>query len=174
MDIGLHLITSSDELETIREIYLSSFPASERREYSELEKQLVRSENQMFQVRSNKAVIGFLSLWIFAEFVFIEHLAISSTQRGKGFGKTIMQRVMEIFAKPIVLEVEPPTDDVSRRRVRFYSGLGMSILPVVYIQPSYDGVKPPVELRLMTNYSQPTDAWVEHCVSIITSTVYCL
>jgi ribosomal protein S18 acetylase RimI-like enzyme len=174
MDVGLHLITTSDELETIREIYLSSFPASERREFSELQKLLARPENQMFQVCTNQAIIGFISLWIFAEFVFVEHFAISSPQRGKGFGKTIMQRVMEVFAKPIVLEVEPPTDDVSSRRVRFYSGLGMSILPVVYIQPSYDGVKPPVELRLMTNYSQPTDAWVEHCVSIITSTVYSL
>jgi hypothetical protein len=86
----------------------------------------------------------------------------------------VVQAVMDTTSKPIVLEVEPPVDEDSIRRVRFYSSLGFSILPQVYMQPSYDGVKPSVELKLMTNYNLPTDTWVMSCIRIIIASVYSL
>jgi RimJ/RimL family protein N-acetyltransferase len=174
MRISLRLITSNLELEEIKGIYINSFPANERREFNELEKQLEKSDNQIFQVRLKQITIGFISLWNFDDFVFVEHIAISSSQRGKGYGKMVVQAVMDTTSKPIVLEVEPPVDEDSIRRVRFYSSLGFSILPQVYMQPSYDGVKPSVELKLMTNYNLPTDIWVMSCIRIIIASVYSL
>lgn len=174
MRISLHLITSNQGLEEIKELYLNSFPAYERREFNELEKQLEKSYNQIFQVRLNQIIIGFISLWNFDDFVFVEHFAIYPNQRGKGYGKLVVQEVMDTTSKPIVLEVEPPIDEDSIRRVRFYCNFGLSILPQVYMQPSYDGVKPGVELKLMTNYNLPTDTWVMNCIRKIVASVYSL
>ena len=54
-------------------------------------------------------------------------------------------------SKPVVLEVEKPEDDFSRRRIGFYERLGLKLWPDChYIQPPYDDKKKPMELLLMS------------------------
>lgn len=65
--------------------------------------------------------------WYLKNFIFIEHFAVSHSLRGKGMGSSILKTFIENNKRPIVLEVEPPTDSISRSRIRFYERLGFTL-----------------------------------------------
>ncbi|WP_409291639.1 GNAT family N-acetyltransferase [Peribacillus sp. SCS-37] len=59
------------------------------------------------------------------DFIFVDYVLISSTNRGNGIGSKLMNRLKK-KKKPIVLEVEPITaaDPDSKKRVQFYEKNG--------------------------------------------------
>ncbi|NHB67173.1 GNAT family N-acetyltransferase [Perlabentimonas gracilis] len=174
MALTFQQVVSVHDLEQIRELYVNSFPAYERREFNELVTQLSKPNFKIFRVLNINVNVGFISIWNFIDFTFVEHFAVSPEHRGRGVGKEVMTTLVRNEEKPIVLEVEPPIDDLSIRRVKFYKELGFAILPQVYMQPSYDGVKPQVELRLMTTHPAIAKERVAQWVKTIASNVYCL
>lgn len=89
-----------------------------------------------------------LCYWHFDTFIYVEYLAVDPTLRGGGIGRRIMERLVSDSMLPVILEVEPPTDQLTTRRVAFYQRLGFQLLPDPYVQPSY-GVVPGMPLRLM-------------------------
>lgn len=174
MQFKLQQVISLHDLEQVRELYVNSFPAHERREFNELATHLSIPNFKIFRVVDIDVTVGFISVWNFVDFTFVEHFAVSPEHRGRGVGKEVMTTLVRNEEKPIVLEVEPPIDDLSIRRVKFYKELGFAILPQVYMQPSYDGVKPQVELRLMTTHPAIAKERVAQWVKTIASNVYCL
>ena len=46
-------------------------------------------------------------------------------------------------------EVEPPIDEMTKKRVEFYEGLDFELLDYFYLQPPYSKDKNPIELKLM-------------------------
>lgn len=89
-----------------------------------------------------------LCYWNFGSFIYVEYLAVEPTMRGGGIGRRIMERLVNDSMLPVILEVEPPTDQLTTRRIAFYRRLGFQLLPHPYVQPSY-GVVPGMPLRLM-------------------------
>lgn len=172
MAIQFGLISSVNDLDAVRELYINSFPAHERREFYELVNQLSKPNFRIFRVAHISVIVGFISVWDFIDFTFVEHFAVSPKHRGLGLGTQVMNTLIGREEKPIVLEVEPPNDFVSKKRVKFYSKFGFVILPQVYIQPSYSSNKPAVEMRLMTNYLAASAEWINQCISTITCNVY--
>lgn len=61
----------------------------------------------------------------FPDFLFVDYLLVSSTQRGSGVGSRVM-RSLKQKQKPIILEVEPvdPTNPDTKNRRRFYGRHG--------------------------------------------------
>ncbi len=154
MSITLIPISKLDSTSPICDLYISSFPENERRDLNSLNKLLESAPICLYEILHNNTFAGLITIWDFPTFLFIEHFAISTTLRGAGIGSKIINIITTNNLKPIVLEVEPPIDDIGKKRVEFYKRCGLQLSEELYIQPSYDGVKPEVELRLMcTNFS---------------------
>ena len=151
MQLNIIPILNTPDLENIKDIYTTSFPPSERREFDELSKQLNSPYNILFKITYDHLTVGMASLWNFYDFVYLEHLAIDSGMWGNGMGTQTMKILLTQYQKPFILEIEPPTDTLTEKRVQFYTKLGFVLLPDMYMQPAYSKNKPMVELQLMTN-----------------------
>ena len=129
-----------------------SFPEHERRECEDV-KFLLKTDNFVVKATFNQncELEHFITHWNLEEFIFIEHFALSHRLRGKGIGSSVLRSFMEHENRPIVLEVEPPTDSISRRRIRFYERLGFTLFNWNYQQPPYRPSDKFLTLLLMTN-----------------------
>ena len=74
--------------------------------------------------------------WESAEFIYVEHFCIDSTLRNQGFGSRALQLLLET-GKTVILEIDPPVDDISRRRKGFYERCGFAANPYPHIHPPY-------------------------------------
>jgi len=131
-------------------LYLTAFPASERRTGAEWRSQLRKGDPfHLFFIAKEKHFAGFISFWDFAEFTYVEHFAIEVTTRGGGIGGTAIDALR--LQKPrLVLEVEPPTDETARRRIGFYGRHGFRLSASPYLQPPYRKGGKWLPLMLMT------------------------
>lgn len=131
-------------------IYNESFPLNERRTS---EQQIVVFEKPGYRVDlylSDDDVIGFIASWEAMEFVFIEHFAIAPEIRSKGLGSSILSPFILIKTKPVILEIDPPVDELTLRRLRFYSALGFLRNDYSHFQPSYRSGELPLLLTLLS------------------------
>ena len=163
----------SHELEAVREIYEKSFPIDERRDCALLLELLSCNDAFILEaICSEEAVVGMLSLWQLEGWRFIEQFAIDVAYRGRGIGHEVLQEYLLRSKLPVVLEVEPPTDYNSRRRIAFYQSLGFVLHDTYrYIQPSYGEGREPVELYLMT-YATPQDCNLDRLSNMLHTRVY--
>lgn len=129
----------------IEKLFMEAFPENERRPM-EWFRQLLTDEPAMHLVTYDEKAM--LCYWHFSTFIYVEYLAVDALLRGQGTGRRIMEKLIEEADVPVILEVEPPVDDLTWRRIGFYTRLGFCLLPDGYVQPSY-GVVPGAELRLM-------------------------
>ena len=105
--------------------------------------------NSQAPIANSPKALGLLTTWEFADFIYIEHFAISPTLRSQGYGSEALKAFIHEQCKPLVLEAEPPTDEMTRRRIRFYERIGLTLYDYPYTQPAYTEESLPVELRLM-------------------------
>ena len=98
---------------------------------------------------THHSLLGLLTTWEFVDFIYIEHFAISPALRSQGYGSEALKAFIQNQDKPLVLEAEPPTDEMTRRRIRFYERIGLTLYDYPYTQPAYTEESLPVELRLM-------------------------
>ena len=83
--------------------------------------------------------------------LFVEHFASAEELRGKGVGSAVMNSLLEQSGDSlVVLEVEPPEDELSRRRVQLYRRLGFTLNDGSYFQPPFYGNPKPLPLMLMS------------------------
>ncbi len=153
MEIKSQLITigNTELLDKIEETYNASFPVAERRDFS-LVKELLDSQPffNLYVLLQDNAYVGFISIWNFGSFVYVEHFAIDEQARNGGIGRIALQQFMEQFNLPIILEVELPEDEMSKRRIGFYERIGFSLCNVSYFQPPYRKGEASIEMRLMS------------------------
>lgn len=140
-------IALTDEL---CQIYSQSFPADERREWTEIPELLCSPHFRLSQVCKNQEIIGLIAVWNFSDFTFIEHFAIRESARGQGIGSVVLKMVLADNQKPIILEAEEPFTDEARRRIVFYERLGFSVCEGIYFQPPYAAGKNKVKMLLMS------------------------
>lgn len=116
---------------------------------------------------------GFISFWRINDFVYVEHLAVAPQQRGKGVGRDMMLRMLRSTRRPCVLEVEPPVDSLTRRRIRFYESLGLTPRPKInYTQPPYASGGKSVPLLIMASPSLSDEKLCEEVIPAIKLVVY--
>lgn len=127
-----------------------AFPAEERRTL-EAQTQLLRNSIYRFiTLHAEGELVGFMGYWQLTGFVFLEHFAVTPTARGKGIGKRALEKLGEVVQQTLVLEVEPPFNEMAQRRINFYERSGFHLNPYPYAQPPYSPEKPWVPLLLMT------------------------
>ena len=69
-------------------------------------------------------------------------------------GGALVTHFLQNTTQPIILEVEPPTDNTSQRRIAFYQRLGFHLNPYHYEQPSMQPGQPAIPLYIMS-YPKP-------------------
>jgi ribosomal protein S18 acetylase RimI-like enzyme len=138
--ITIRPINTSDKhfYQYTEELLISTFPFEERRDnqlqrdYSDYNRQF--SNNIIL---NNDIPVGLLIYWDFYDFIFIEHFAVDPLKRSGGTGKTVITMLNELLQRPIILEVELPKDENTRRRIGFYHRLGFTVCETNYLQPPY-------------------------------------
>ncbi|MFT3826226.1 MAG: GNAT family N-acetyltransferase [Chitinophagaceae bacterium] len=129
--------TDHSSLQFIQPLYENAFPLHERREWAQLLQLLSQPDMQLLLIKDEDIYVGFAIVWSFADWHYLEHLAVDPQHRGKKYGSTVMQELLKYSGNRLVLEVEHPHDEAAKRRIGFYERLGFTILPFEYQQPPY-------------------------------------
>jgi ribosomal protein S18 acetylase RimI-like enzyme len=137
-------------LNRIKNIYESSFPENERRDFEDVIKLLTNQQFTLFSIKFEIETVGMLSVWEFSEFSYIEHFAIDEDFRSEGIGTYILKQFISKQEKQIILEVDLPNDNLSLKRIRFYESFGFNICREEYIQPPYSKFKEAVPMLIMS------------------------
>lgn len=142
-----------------KELYLSSFPFDERREWSSILDLNQQDYYSFFVIEQDSLFVGIISLWFFKDFVYVEHFAIDKTLRGNHLGTQAISHIINNINANIVLEVELPTNEISKKRIMFYKRLGFESFVQRYIQPPYTEQGQSLELIVMFHQDQPTTSF---------------
>lgn len=147
----------------------TAFPENERRD-DDRQRWNADNEEQFHCLLASdgKSHVGVLTYWDFDTFLYIEHLAIDEALRGKGYGKDVLGTFLGSHTKPVVLEVEHPTDEASRRRISFYERCGLALWRCDYLQPPYREADEWLPLYLMVT---PGFSF-EHDYELISQTIH--
>jgi ribosomal protein S18 acetylase RimI-like enzyme len=168
----LPVITAEDPvLPFVKELYHTAFPETERRKWAELLWLLDTSPDMQMHVITNAAKpVAFITSWQFDDWCFIEHLAVTSAERGKQFGEQIMQQMLR--RGKVLLEVEPADSANAIRRIGFYQRLRLFVLPFEYLQPSYHEANQTYPMTLMTDSSEQKEGYYSKVISAVKKHVY--
>ena len=115
---------------------------------------------------------GFLAVWEFESFIYIEHFAVDPALRNSGTGSAMLKELVKQYQKLICLEVELPEDELTRRRIGFYERNGFVFNEYPYIQPPISKGKSPVPLRIMTYGEAITRETFEAIKNVLYRSVY--
>jgi len=154
----LERITEKD-FESLYKLMEASFPPTERR--TKEGQRALFAEEPSYNIYGTKnektnAVEAFLATWELDSVLFLEHFAVDPSLRGNGLGSRLLCELASATDKPICLEVEPPENELAKRRIEFYKRNGFFLNEYPYIQPSLASGEPPIPLMVMT-YGHPSD-----------------
>ncbi len=142
---------SNTEFEQVFEIMEKSFPEEEfRTKQSQYELLYLDYYNIKCVKNDENEVVGFISFFEFDRFVHIDHFAISPSMRNSGIGSKMLADFMKNTNKLIILEVEPPIDEISKRRINFYKRHGFVFCNFDYIHPPIRPNTEAVPLKIMS------------------------
>ena len=107
------------------ELYGMSFPYNEQREPDSQEKIMSDPEYHFELIYDEGRFVGEVLSWENADFIYIEHFCMLPDVRGRGCGARALE-LLRARGKTIILEIDPPVDDISRRRKGFYERNGFA------------------------------------------------
>lgn len=133
-------------------LYENSFPQGERRSLAH-HRHILPHPKYHLEIWFDKAVpVGFTALWTYSAFQYLEHFAVAPDKRSGGYGSRILSTLLAAPHPPLILEIDPPTDDISRRRHAFYHRLGFVDNPAIqHSHPDYYTGLGSVPLLLLSN-----------------------
>ena len=142
----------------VEQLLQDSFPLAERRD-DEAQRDNT-DHNPRFTcyfISDDELPVGLITAWNLDGFYYLEHLATTPLIRNRGYGKQIIQQIKDLLPGVIVLEVEHPEDEMSRRRIGFYQRCGFQLCEKEYIQPPYREGGEEVPLFLMYSGTDSID-----------------
>lgn len=152
--------TDTPEYLFVEKLLTEAFPEEERRDLPDFHT-LTRCEGRFYNnvITDNDSPIGLVTYWDLERFLYIEHFAILPALRNGGYGHRVLELLKNRLRRPIVLEAEPPTEELARRRIAFYCRQGFILWQSPYLQPPYRNSDTPFPLCLMVcgNLNEATD-----------------
>ena len=118
------------------QLYTDAFPYEERRDTDEQLRVLQKEDYHFDLLMDQDRLLGIVLYWQTGDMIYLEHLATIEQIRGKGTGTAALGLLKE-KGKTIILEIEPPSDDLTRRRLGFYQRNGFILTPHDHIQLKY-------------------------------------
>jgi GNAT superfamily N-acetyltransferase len=131
-------------------IYSQSFPLNERRDYDQQVAVLNKPDYQLDIYLVENKLYGFISYWKSDELIFVEHLAIAPCFQRMGLGSALLKPFIERQTVPVILEIEPPAEEITYRRLRFYQSLGFVTNLHLHFQPPYHDGEHPLKLDILS------------------------
>ena len=159
-------------LSFIKPLYEHSFPLHERREWEQLLQSLREPSVELLVIQQHEELIGFAILWKLDGWHYLEHFAIDPKQRSKKYGSKVMELLKKHCVKGLILEVEPPIEEMAKRRIGFYERLGFIICPFEYQQPPYRKGEDWHPMLLMSVPEITSESAFEHIATTIHTEVY--
>ena len=122
--------------DTAIELYQKSFPLHEQRETPSQERILQHPDYHFTLVYDEEVFVGLVLYWETAEFLYVEHFCILPELRNRHYGQRILAELGK-QGKTIILEIDPPVDEISVRRKGFYERCGFAENPYPHVHPPY-------------------------------------
>ena len=131
------IITENDPMfNTAIGLYKISFPIHEQRE-NKSQIEILGHANYHFNIiYDNDCFVGIILYWETKEFIYIEHFAIDPNLRNGGYGSKVLKQLTD-KEKILILEIDPPIDEISIRRKGFYERIGFCENTYAHIHPPY-------------------------------------
>lgn len=158
----------------VENLFISSFPIDERRDLPD-QRRNIDSNNDftLLLAEDNGTPVGFFAIWDFGSFSYGEHFATDPDFRNKGYGGEILRLILDRLQHPLILEVELPDNDLSRRRIDFYRRNGFKLLDDhPYIQPPYRNGGASLQMHLMVYNPQKTNLDLNKITATLHTKVY--
>ena len=130
-------------------LYESAFPEAERRNICEQERALTNPNYHFDLILEGDILLGVMLYWETDEFVFLEHFATKPEIRGKGVGASALNLLIA-KGKTVLLEIEPPINEITNRRYDFYKRSGFVMNPYYHIQAKYHLGDEDLELKILS------------------------
>lgn len=118
------------------ELYRISFPLHEQREAPSQEDILREPAYHFDLIRDGETFVGDILYWERESYFYIEHFCIQPELRNRRYGQQALELLAE-GGKTLILEIDPPVDDISRRRKGFYERCGFAENPYPHVHPPY-------------------------------------
>ncbi len=112
------------------------FIYDERRDYASSCNVFNHKEFTFYAIEEKNQNIGFISVWECKEFTYIEHFAIDTAYRKRGYGGKAIDMILNRYPF-VILEIELPEDEMKKKRLHFYEKHGFVQNHFFYVQPPY-------------------------------------
>lgn len=124
--------------EQVWRLYTDSFPVYERRRISSHSRACEDGQFNTCIAIDNGNLLALLFYWKYDNYIYIEHIAVLPELRGKNIGSELLTEFIRLNqGKKLILEIDPPIDDISKRRLSFYEKVGFLDTGYSYIHPSF-------------------------------------
>lgn len=130
------------------DLYRISFPPHEQREAHSQEAILGEKDYHFTLAYDADTFVGLALYWETDAYLYLEHLCILPQMRNRRYGQQILAALQQ-QGRPVLLEIDPPVDPLSRRRKGFYERCGFVETPYPHIHPPYHRDCPGHALVLM-------------------------
>ena len=132
------------------DLYRTSFPLFEQRSARQQTASFQNEQYKLLAFTENNLFLGFISYWEFDAYLYVEHFAVNSELRGKGYGSHLLNTFIQATDKIVLLEIDPITDSISEARLRFYKRCGFYENPYPHTHPAYRHEYQPHPLIVLT------------------------
>lgn len=166
--------TKHEHYSYLENLMQTAFPLEERRN-NYLQREFTDNHPLFIcnLISNQENPVGLITYWDLDTFYYIEHFAIDSQIRNMGYGKRTLSLLKGFLHKPIVLEVEVPNDELTRKRISFYQSQGFHLHDSFpYLQPPYREEDNWLPLKLMSYGKEYTIEELEKCKDKIHQNVY--
>ena len=117
-------------------LYQRSFPLFEQR-YPQVQLAVMPQEEYHFTLLyEGEDFAGLLLYWEAEDFRYVEHFCVRPELRGRRYGAKALEELGR-DGKTVVLEIDPPVDEISIRRQHFYERCGFAKNPFPHAHPPY-------------------------------------
>ncbi|MEG0691896.1 MAG: GNAT family N-acetyltransferase [Oscillospiraceae bacterium] len=170
----LYFRADESEFERIFEIMDISFPDNEMRtKEKQYELFTTNKHYNIFCIGDEtEGILGFIVVWDLDELIFIENFATDENARGQGLGGELLNFVINKYQKDVILEVEPPEDEMKRRRVGFYQRHDFIYNEFDYLMPPLRNGDEFLPLKIMSYQRTFTSESFESYKKLIYKIVY--
>lgn len=142
-----------EDFDEINEIIEKSFPEHEIRGYEKQKKLLDNPNFHIYVMKDQKTALlkAFITVWDIEDFSFVDHFAVSHKFRNEGLGSEILKETRKTLNRRIFLEVDLPTNEISKRRIEFYKRNGFFENHFPYELPPLKEGEKPVAVMIMSS-----------------------
>lgn len=118
------------------ELYAVSFPLHEQRESGSQRRIIYHPDYHFNLIFDDDKFVGLMLCWETEDFIYVEHFCIFPELRNNNYGHLSLELLCR-QGKTVILEIDPPVDEISNRRRRFYKRAGFVANPFAHVHPPY-------------------------------------